>query len=50
MKSQRNDLYNHIKNLARNISVFHTLASFFKPSENGRLNEGILGSKKKGPF
>ena len=30
--------------------VFHTIASFFKPSENGRLSEGILGSKKKGPF
>ncbi len=30
--------------------VFHTLASFFKPTESGRLNEGILGSKKKGQF
>ena len=30
--------------------VFHTLATFFKPSKNGRLSEGILGSKKNGPF
>tara|TARA_B110000003_G_scaffold182730_1_gene181807 strand:- start:1350 stop:2375 length:1026 start_codon:yes stop_codon:yes gene_type:complete len=30
--------------------IFHTLATFFKPSKNGRLSEGILGSKKNGPF
>ena len=30
--------------------VFHTLASFFRPSDNGRISDGILGSKNKGPF
>lgn len=30
--------------------VFHTLASAFRPSMNGKTSEGTLGSIKKGPF
>ena len=30
--------------------VFYLLASFFRPTDNGRISDGILGSKKKGSF
>lgn len=60
-KEDRDEIVINIKSISKGFrpfkngnnfifNVFYALANSFRPSMNGRTSEGILGSRKKGPF